>query len=58
MSIKGLKIPAVKDFEGMNILNALLYHKEILKRETDPIKLETATKRINNLKLEWKKHIA
>jgi hypothetical protein len=52
------KVPEVKDFKGMNIVNSLMYHKEVLKREPDPIKREIIQNRLEKLKIELENYKA
>lgn len=52
------RVPEVKDFKGMNIVNSLIYHKEALKRESDPVKREIIQNRLNELKIELENHKA
>ena len=50
--MKKERVPEIKDFNGMNIINSLMYHKEALKREQDPEKAKFLQKRFNELKIE------
>lgn len=50
------RIPEIKDFTGMNIINSLVYCKEMLKRETDEATRETLKKRLSELMLELKNY--
>jgi hypothetical protein len=49
----------IKDWEGMNIINSLMYHKEELKKVgTSQEKIKILKKRFNELKLELKNYQA
>ena len=48
----GRKVPTIKDFEGMNIINSIMYCKETLKREANREKRELLQQRLDELKIE------
>jgi hypothetical protein len=50
------RVPAIKDFKGMNIISAMMYYKEELKRETNLIKRDLLHKRLEELKVELSNH--
>lgn len=52
------RVPEVKDFKGMNIVNSLMYHKEAIKRETSKEKREVHEKRLEKLKIELENYKA
>ena len=57
MGIKGLRVPAIKDFAGMNIISAIVYRNELMKRELDPIKKEKYRIQLSQLKIELDIHM-
>jgi hypothetical protein len=46
------KVPAIKDFKGMSIINNLMYFKEELKKETNTEKKVVIQRRFDELKAE------
>lgn len=52
------KVPAVKNWEGMSIINSMMFYKEAIKREINLEKRELLQKRLNELKLELENYKA
>lgn len=51
--------PVVKNWEGMNIVNNLMYYKEELLKEVDNERREVLKKRLDELKIDlekWKRN--
>jgi len=53
MNRRGIpQAPKVKDWEGMNIINSIMYFKEVLKREHDIEQKEIYKRKLTELKAQ------